>query len=98
MVSENVFHQRGTTLLYRTSNLIIQSVLYGKFRIIISIYYSSLYVLRDLCIAFLNFNIYNNVSYLILLLLDKSQQFDRSDQCKARRACTREARKSCSAL
>ncbi|KAH9027371.1 hypothetical protein EDB85DRAFT_111259 [Lactarius pseudohatsudake] len=29
MVSENVFHKRGITLLYRTFNLIIQSVLYG---------------------------------------------------------------------
>ncbi|KAI9433156.1 hypothetical protein H4582DRAFT_2131786 [Lactarius indigo] len=29
MVSENVFHQRGITLLYRTFNLMIQSVLYG---------------------------------------------------------------------
>jgi hypothetical protein len=32
MLSEDIFHQRGITLLYRTSNLIIQSVLYGKFR------------------------------------------------------------------
>ncbi|KAH9007863.1 hypothetical protein EDB83DRAFT_2532463 [Lactarius deliciosus] len=31
MVSENVFHQRGITLLYRTFNLIIQSLLYGEF-------------------------------------------------------------------
>ncbi|KAH8980069.1 hypothetical protein EDB92DRAFT_2094657 [Lactarius akahatsu] len=31
MVSENVFHRRGITLLYRTFNLIIQSVLYGNY-------------------------------------------------------------------
>ena len=30
MLSEDTFHQRGITLLYRTSNLIIQSGLYGK--------------------------------------------------------------------
>ena len=30
-LSEDIFHQRGITLLYRTSNLIIQSGLYGKF-------------------------------------------------------------------
>ncbi len=65
MVSENVFHQRGITLLYRTSSLIIQSILYGKFRILISVLHSSSYVLRDLCIAYPNFNIYNDVSYLI---------------------------------
>jgi hypothetical protein len=34
MVSEDIFHQRGITLLYRTSNLIIQSGLYGKFCIL----------------------------------------------------------------
>jgi hypothetical protein len=36
MVSAYVFRQRGLTLLYRTFNLMIQSVLYGKFRIVIS--------------------------------------------------------------
>ncbi|KAH8980149.1 hypothetical protein EDB86DRAFT_3088116 [Lactarius hatsudake] len=36
MVSENVFHQRGITLLHRTFNLMIQSLLYGEFRIFIS--------------------------------------------------------------
>ncbi|KAI9433157.1 hypothetical protein H4582DRAFT_1008422 [Lactarius indigo] len=40
MISENVFHQRGITLLYRTFNLIIQSVIYGIYAtlIIISTY------------------------------------------------------------
>jgi hypothetical protein len=32
MISEDIFHQRGITLLYRGANLIIQSGLYGKFR------------------------------------------------------------------
>ena len=64
MISENVFHQRGITLLYRTSNLLIQSLLYGKFRILISILYSNLYVLRNLCISFPSFDVYNDVSYL----------------------------------
>ena len=64
MISENVFHQRGISLLYRTSNLLIQSLLYGKFRILISILYSSLCVLRNLCITFPSFDVYNDVSYL----------------------------------
>ena len=34
MISEDIFHQRGITLLYRTSNLIIQSSLYGRFHFI----------------------------------------------------------------
>ena len=41
MVPENIFHERGITLLYRTFNIIIQSVLYGKFRILISILWSN---------------------------------------------------------
>ncbi|KAH8980065.1 hypothetical protein EDB92DRAFT_1805959 [Lactarius akahatsu] len=45
MVSKNVFHQRGITLLYRSFNLMIQSLLYGEFRILISFLYSSSYVL-----------------------------------------------------
>jgi hypothetical protein len=35
MVSENVFRQRGVTLLYRSFNLMIQSILYGKFCILL---------------------------------------------------------------
>ncbi|KAH9168527.1 hypothetical protein EDB89DRAFT_1574421 [Lactarius sanguifluus] len=37
MVSENIFHQRGIILLYRTSNLIIQSLLYGIYASLISV-------------------------------------------------------------
>ncbi|KAH9018331.1 hypothetical protein EDB85DRAFT_2276660 [Lactarius pseudohatsudake] len=37
MVSENIFHQRGITLLYRTSNLIIQSLLYGIYASLIPV-------------------------------------------------------------
>ncbi|KAH9052658.1 hypothetical protein EDB87DRAFT_1816244 [Lactarius vividus] len=37
MVSENVFHQRGITLLYRTSNLMIQSLLYGIYASLIPV-------------------------------------------------------------
>ncbi|KAI9456050.1 hypothetical protein BJY52DRAFT_608952 [Lactarius psammicola] len=37
MVSESVFHQRGITLLYRTFNLIIQSVLYGIYALLIPV-------------------------------------------------------------
>ncbi|KAH9025924.1 hypothetical protein EDB84DRAFT_361518 [Lactarius hengduanensis] len=37
MVPENVFHQRGITLLYRTFNLIIQSVIYGIYATLILI-------------------------------------------------------------
>jgi hypothetical protein len=32
MISEDIFHQRGITLLYRAANLIIQSGLYGELR------------------------------------------------------------------
>ena len=85
MVSEDVFHQRGLTLLYRTSNLIIQSLCYGE--LLISTLYSSSYVLRYLCVAYPDFDIYNDVSYLISL--KKSQELNLSDQCKARRACAR---------
>jgi hypothetical protein len=65
MVSEDVFHQRGITLLYRTSNVMIQSLFYGEICIFICTLYSSLYVLRHLCVAYPDFNIYNDVSYLI---------------------------------
>ena len=41
MVSEDVFRQRGVTLLYRSFNLMIQCVLYGKFRILVYIFWSS---------------------------------------------------------
>ncbi|KAI9456053.1 hypothetical protein BJY52DRAFT_609362 [Lactarius psammicola] len=37
MVSENVFHKRGIILLYRTSNLIIQSVIYGIYALLIPV-------------------------------------------------------------
>ncbi|KAI9456051.1 hypothetical protein BJY52DRAFT_1151321 [Lactarius psammicola] len=37
MVSDNVFHQRGITLLYRTSNLLIQSILYGVYASLIPV-------------------------------------------------------------
>jgi len=82
MVSENVFHQRGIILLYRTSNLIIQSVIYGKFRISISILHSSPYVLRDLCIAYPSFDTYNDVSYLF------SFWANHFNQCEGRKVCT----------
>ncbi|KAH8985038.1 hypothetical protein EDB86DRAFT_3083993 [Lactarius hatsudake] len=60
MVFENIFHQRGITLLYRTSNLMIQSLLYGEFRILISVLHSSSYVLRDLRITYPGFSVYND--------------------------------------
>ena len=63
MLSENIFHQRGLTLLYRTCNVIIQSSLYGKFRFLIPIFYSILHVFRDLCITHPSFNTYDDVSY-----------------------------------
>ena len=66
MLSEDIFHQRGITLLYRTSNLIIQSVLYGKFPFLITILCSRLvYALRDLCVTFPDLNMYHDVSYLM---------------------------------
>ncbi|KAH9025926.1 hypothetical protein EDB84DRAFT_1503464 [Lactarius hengduanensis] len=37
MVSEDVFHQRGIILLYRTSNLIIQSTIYGIYASLIPV-------------------------------------------------------------
>lgn len=37
MISETVFHERGLTLLYRTSNLIIQSVIYGVYASLIPV-------------------------------------------------------------
>ncbi|KAI9433163.1 hypothetical protein H4582DRAFT_2101774 [Lactarius indigo] len=37
MVSENVFHQRSVTLLFRTSNLLIQSILYGIYASLIPV-------------------------------------------------------------
>ncbi|KAI9456054.1 hypothetical protein BJY52DRAFT_609374 [Lactarius psammicola] len=37
MASENVYRQRGITLLYRTSNIMIQSVLYGIYASLIAI-------------------------------------------------------------
>ncbi|KAI9456052.1 hypothetical protein BJY52DRAFT_609261 [Lactarius psammicola] len=37
MVSGHVLHQHGTTLLYRTSNLIIQSVIYGIYALLLPI-------------------------------------------------------------
>ena len=83
MVSENVFHQRGITLLYRTFNLIIQSVLYGKFRILISILHSSSYVFRDLCITYPSFDTYNDVSCLFSFW---TNHFNR---CEGRKVCTR---------
>jgi hypothetical protein len=65
VLSEDIFHQRGITLLYRTSNLIIQSGLYGKFRFLIFMLYSTSYVLRDLCVTYPDFDVYNDVSYFI---------------------------------
>jgi hypothetical protein len=64
-LSEDIFHQRGITLLYRTSNLIIQAGLYGKF-FFLSIFYSHLYVFRDVCVTYPDFGVYNDVSYSIL--------------------------------
>ncbi|KAH8985040.1 hypothetical protein EDB86DRAFT_2960627 [Lactarius hatsudake] len=37
MVSEDVFHQRGIILLYRTSSLIIQSTIYGIYASLIPV-------------------------------------------------------------
>ena len=63
MLSENIFHQRGLTLLYRTMNVIIQSGLYGKFRFLLPIFYSILRVFRHICITHPSFNTYDDVSY-----------------------------------
>ena len=63
MLSENIFHERGLTLLYRTCYVIIQSGLYGKFRFLIPIFYSILHVFRHLCITHPSFNTYDVVSY-----------------------------------
>lgn len=65
MLSEDIFHQRGIALLYRTCNVIIQSGIYGKFRFLICILYSRSHVFRDLCVTYPHFNIYNDVNYLI---------------------------------
>ena len=76
MLSEDIFHQRGIALLYRTSNVIIQSGIYGKFRFLISMLYSRLQVLRDLCVTYPHFNIYNDVNYLIPFQTNQSNQSD----------------------
>jgi hypothetical protein len=72
MVSEDVFHQRGIALLYRTFNVMIQCLFYGEFCILIcGTHYSRLYVLRHLCVDSPDFHIYNDVSYLISLWMNQ---------------------------
>ena len=76
MVSEDVFRQRGVTLLYRSFNLMIQcplwQVSYSRLYILVKL----IYVLRDLWVTYPGFNIYNDVSYTFVAV-NKSLQLTR---------------------
>lgn len=81
MVSEDVFRQRGVTLLYRSFNLMIQCVLYGEFRILVYIFWSSWYTSSGIYGSLIPVSTYIMMWATLLSLW--INHFNWPDKCKA---------------